>query len=231
MRPMNFFSMMTCGVTMRKNRTKKSTPNWRARVTIHTMFAEVEVPTSGGIKTKQVALESVAGVFNDVPVGTGLLPKNVLFIEHAQGGARIGVYVPAGTHTLRTLQQTYNLPMPALVLVGQGMAYQLYALKGDQWPNRQTEMYYPPMPNIFPGNVICAGEMTLPTCEPRNIWSVWEMVAGSYFTGHLTSERCKTHQSIFDLWHEMHLSNAETFPEDELVSTNKTMWNVMRGDK
>lgn len=180
--------------------------------------------------TKQVALESVAGVFNDVPVGTGLLPQNILFIEHARGNARVGVYVPAGTHKLLTLQQSYNLPMPAFVLVGQGHSYELYAVKGE-WPDRYTEMFYPPMPNIFPDGSVCAGEMTFPQCEPGNIWKVWEMVEGSYFTGHLTGGRCKSHKSIFDLWHEMHLAGADTFPNDELVSTEKTLWQVMRGDK
>lgn len=208
---------------------KSKMPKWRARVTLHTMFAEVEVCSDDGMLAKQVALESVAGVFNDVPVGTGLLPHNTLFIQHAKAGARVGIYVSAGIQRLLTIQGAYVLPLPAFVLVGQGRSYELYAVKEQNWPSRFTEMYYPPLPNIFNGGGICSGEMTMPVCQPGNIWDVWEMVLGSYFTGHMTDGRCQSHKSIFDLWKEV--EGAQCFPEEELVPVGKSLWDVMRGNK
>lgn len=220
---------------MTKKSKKVQQPNWRARVTLHTMFAEVEVNGDGGIMHKRVALADVAGTFSGVPVGTGLLPQDVLFVQHAAGKARVGVFVRPQRHRLLTIQQAYELPMPGFVFVGQGGTYELYAVKGAERPSLNAQLYYPPLPNIFEGGNICAGEMTFPTCTVSNIWEVWGMVATSYFTGHLTGGRCQSHKSILDLWHAMHLDAAyaaETavFPDEELVPTKKVLRQVMRGD-
>lgn len=205
--------------------------NYSARVTLFPLYAEVEVNDGAGKMHKRVELTTVASVFSNVPVGTGALPRNTLFIDRSGGGMRIGVYVPPAMHKLLTPSMSYYLPMPGFVFVGNGRSYSLFAVKGDEWPNERTILYYPPLPNVYPGGGVCAGEMTFPNCEKKTIWRAWDMVATSYFTGHLLNGRSASHEkSVFDLWHELHLGETAVFPEDELVEAGKRLQDVIRGN-
>lgn len=203
---------------------KKQHENWVARVTIHDGYARVETKGKGGNVSKPVTVDSLALALAGIPMSSGVLPRNTLFYTTVGADVRLGVYAPPAIHSVQTPSQQYLIPLPGLILAGYKTTWELYAVasNGDfvEWPDAQTRLYYPPMPNVFNNATICQGDMSFPDCTTDNIWQVFrELVMGSYFTGHIVNGRCvSAPQNIFDLWQRLDQdTNALSFPNSELV--------------
>lgn len=200
---------------------------WQARITLFHDHAGVEIQRGAGVVDKQVSIDSLGPVFANIPVGTGLLPQNVLFYER-QEGERVGIYIEPGRHKFMMPKRTYDLPMPGFVFVGKGKSYQLYAVKPCVWPQANTRLYYAPMTNIMNGGNVCAGTVKVPTCTVGKIWQAWTALKGAYFTPHAIENRSKTHKSILEFWD--YLETVDEFPYDELLpmKTHQTVNHLLR---
>jgi hypothetical protein len=206
---------------------RKQQENWVARVTIHDGYARVETKGKGGMVSKPVTVDSLALALAGIPISSGVLPKNTLFYTTVGADARLGIYIPPDVYGVHTPARHYLLPLPGLILTGYKTTWELYAVAtGDwpEWPDAQTRLCYPPMPNVFNNGTICQGEMRFPECTTENIWQVFrKLVMGSYFTGHIVKGRCQSaSQNIFDLWERLawgkpFQENVPSFPNHELV--------------
>lgn len=211
-----------------KKRPKLAKEKWHARIELYREYAAVELNHPAGLIEKEVAIDSLGPVFANVPVGTGLLPRNVLLYEKQNGEERVGIFIEAKRYTFRTPSREYKLPMPGFVFVGKGTAYHLYAVEAGDWPGQQTRLHWPPMTNIMPGANICTGTVKVPTCAPATIWEAWAQLMGAYFTPHAIGGRSKPYKSVVDFWE--HLQTVETFPYEELVpmDTPRTVGELIK---
>ncbi len=191
---------------------------WLAQITLYDTHVHLAHHSQRGVVSKNVTADSLATALAGVPASTGVLPQNTVFYTAVGTDTYLGVYIKPGLYDLMTPQGTYRIPLPGMIFAGYKRTYELYALKGKGWPDERTPLYYPPTPNIFNNGVICQGEMTFPECTVGNIWQVWKTyVVGSYFTGHLASNRHKDKGSIFDFWAALQKKKAKVFPQDQLM--------------
>jgi PRTRC genetic system protein B len=202
---------------------------WAARISLYRDHAYVEMDHPEGLLEKQVALDSLGPVFANVPVGTGLLPRNILFYEKQNGEQRIGIYIEPDRYTFRTPDREYKLPMPGFVFVGQAQRYSLYAVAETDWPGQRTRLYWPPMTNIMGGGFMCTGTVKVPSCAPDTIWGAWAALMSAYFTPHAIEHRSKSHTSVIEFWE--FLETVDAFPYDELVPMDKprTLEELLKG--
>lgn len=204
---------------------------WAARICLYRDHAFVELHHPEGRIEKQVTLDSLGPVFANVPVGTGLLPRNVLFYEKQNGELHLGIYIEPKRYTFRTPEREYKLPMPGFVFVGQAQRYSLYAVAETDWPGPRTRLYWPPMTNIMGGGSMCIGTVKVPFCEPGTIWEAWAALMGAYFTPHAIEKRSQSYESVITFWE--FLETADAFPYDELVPMDKprTLEELLRGGR
>lgn len=217
---------------MTKQKNKKATlskEKWHARIDLYRDYADVKLDHPTGWIEKQVAIDSLGQVFANIPVGTGLLPRNVLFYEKQSGQERIGIFIDARRHTFRMPDREYCVPMPGFVFVGTGSQYHLYAVEAADWPGERTRLHWPPMTNIMQTSSICTGTVKVPSCAPDTVWAAWTQLMGAYFTPHAIGGRSKSYESVIDFW--AHLETVEAFPYEELVpmDTPRTVGDLIRG--
>ncbi len=205
----------------------------KAFVELRVRGADITVISNRGasnavLLTKRVTLSTLASVFQpSAAVNSGTLPPNTVFWGMDIGTHQIGVYKPPARYKLAWGGRDFDLPMPGLLFCGFGRTASLYALKGDEFPVDDSELFYPPLPNIFGGGNVCSGQNSWGEIRPDTITAVWNELIASEFTGHLISGRSVSHpSSIYDLWNE--IDGADSFPENELVAARKTVGGIQR---
>lgn len=208
-----------------KMANKKTEPD--VVITITGSVIKMKYETGAGTVEKRVSAEALSGVFSGDSYGSGVLPRQTVFYSKSNGEDCIGVYVEPRRYTLTTATKTYDVPMPPFLFVGQGRSYSLFALKTAVWPTSETELYYPPLSNIFQSCQVCAGNNQMPICNTYTIWSAYESIFESIFTPHVVAGRCVSELVIYDLWSSLESSGADLFPVDELVPVGKTVRYLM----
>jgi len=213
--------------TRRRKRAKKV--DWKARITIFDETAQVEIPRENEIVQKLVSLEALIHAINGTYADTGFLPPNILTYQNGSDGIFVAMYQPPQKRRLRTPHKIYDIPMPGFIFVGIGRRYDLFAVQGNEWPSAETKLFHPPTPNVYDNAGVCSGELTFPICGPDTITQAWRMaVEESVFTNHLIGNRCKSYpRNVLDLWEALTQSDAETFPDDELVFANSTLGEII----
>lgn len=173
--------------------------------------------------TYPVTAASVANAFNLFGASTGLLPANALFWQSWGGKMRVGMWVAPGTHTLhirRKTLETYSVPLPGMVFVGEGMQYKIFAA-ADRPTRPSDRLYHCPLPNVYPGGNICTGDVAFPICSEATIDQAVRLFFESEFNydlaGRGTLEMLKR------------LRGKRTFPLAELRTFEHTLDEVMGG--
>lgn len=175
----------------------------------------------GGTTSYPVDARDVVATLGQLPVGTGLLPRDTLFWSRVQGEERLARYVPARCWTLQSTVGTHRIPLPPFVFGGQGTAYFAFALK--RYPRGPHEpLYRFPAANLS-GGQICMGGTPMPMCTAATLDAALSLfLVGSRFNDHQQGERCRSHPTtIYDLW--ARLEGKRRFPLGELVPSRYTL--------
>lgn len=122
-----------------------------------------------------------------------------------------------------------EVPLPALLLIGCGQSYYLWAMLDNQI-SRKSKLCAAPFPNLDSSGGICFGKNTAPECRLDTIESVWRLILDSPFNNHQTENRCRTHakdarQLLFAL------NGKKTFPKNALIKTEHSvgdLWQSVR---
>ncbi|CAN5142800.1 hypothetical protein BH20ACI1_BH20ACI1_19360 [soil metagenome] len=122
-----------------------------------------------------------------------------------------------------------EVPLPALLLLGCGQEYYLWATV-DKVISQQSKICAAPFPNLDSSGSICFGKNTAPECRFDTIESVWNLIFNSPFNNHQAANRCRTHEDdarklLFEL------KGKKTFPKKTLIKTNHTvseLWQSVR---
>ena len=170
----------------------------------------------------------IASAMSDVALTTGLLPHGCLFWSRRGGAERLGIYVPAQVWQVHISgeEQQWMVPMPALVFIGQGKRYNVYALKKGTWPEPDTMLYKAPCPNVSEG--ICTGNVAFPVAGAATIWQAAELFFSSDFNRDVSSGKSQQHGAcVLDMWRNLHRQRRIAYPVDDLVSAGVTMREVI----
>jgi PRTRC genetic system protein B len=113
-------------------------------------------------------------------------------------------------------------PLPALLFRARARSLQVWALKENRRPDLETDLYYPPFPNMLhPGYAVCLGNNKTPGAASLGQMAAWEKVFfKSYFTDSGTETRVRG-ISWKKLWAELTAGKHERFPPQHLVRFGK----------
>lgn len=174
----------------------------------------------------------IAMRLSGLAISTGPLPENCLFYQLRDGAKRIGILIKPRVWVVNISgeKQPWKVPLPAMVFVGAGDKYYLWALSGHNWPKPETELFRAPVSNVSDYGV-CRGNVPFPAAAPDTIWQAWGLFIESEFNNHLDDGKSRQHKkAILKMWQELHEAEAEEYPRDDLVSAHKTLAGVIKGD-
>lgn len=122
-----------------------------------------------------------------------------------------------------------EVPLPALLLLGCGKEYYLWATL-DKAISQKSKICAAPLPNLDSSGKICFGGNTAPECSFDCVESVWRLIFDSPFNNHQAANRCRTYETdVRKLLFE--LNGKKTFPKNALIKTNHTvgdLWQSVR---
>jgi len=171
----------------------------------------------------EVAPEDVAAALSGVPVSTGLLPRNCLFYAR-QGREKLAIYLSSQRRSLATKERVYKILLPGMVFVGQGLDYQIFAVK--QRPGKRERLFQAPLPNVNSNGHICRGNADFPACSTNTIHAAVKVFFASEFNSDLSVGKSSRHgKNILDLWAE--IEGTEEFPVDDLVPTRLVLEDLL----
>lgn len=165
-------------------------------------------------------------------VSSGLLPPDVLFWQIVDNQCRMAIWIQPQIHGLTFNKgrrgQAMTVPMPGFVFVGHGTRYYLHA--ASTRPALGDRLFVAPLPNVFPGGLICAGNVDFPVCDPDTIASAAKIFFDSRFSNHLSERKikAKVHETLEQKLRSLHGSQG-AFPTKWLLSGPTTMKSILEG--
>ena len=200
-------------------------------------------------KTKFLSPSQIGKAFSDKDVfDSGWLATSVLqFALGAKKRHKILSLLPAGRQRIfitdprsKDERETEDesasdsvleleVPLPALLLLGCGKEYYLWATL-DKIVNQKSKICAAPFPNLDSSGKICFGGNTAPECRFDTIDGVWRLILDSPFNNHQAANRCRTHPGdVRKLL--LALGGKKTFPKNALIKTDHTvgeLWQSAR---
>lgn len=186
----------------------------------------------GRIIAHPVSVHDVVSACTNIALGSGLLPPNTLFWKQQGERQVIGIYVPARRWRMQVESaggdesRSYYIPMPPLVFVGSGNAYQVYAVKRRPRDGHER-LYHAPCPNVHHHGGICPGNTPFPICSPQTIDTALSLfMENSLFNGDLSQG--KSHRYPGDVRHLWAaLEGKKRFPLSELNDSSCTLRDLL----
>jgi hypothetical protein len=178
----------------------------------------------GIIRTKMVSARDIAlALLSEVPLSSGLLPRNALWWKQGKEGAEVALWRSARVWPA-ALQlepfkppRRFKLPMPGLIFIcSPGRAPRIFA--AGKRPNSAYQLiYHAPLFNIFADGRTCPGTHQYPI----NIDEIPESFFTSFFTREASyGGRSKKYpKDLLQLWEE--LDGKTRYPLDDLVPFGK----------
>lgn len=178
----------------------------------------------GVITTRMVSARDVALAFlSEVPLGSGLLPENVLFWSQGKEGVEVALWrspriwpVALVTEALKPPRR-FRLPMPGLIFIcSPGRFPRVYAAKKRPRSPKDT-IYHAPLFNLFDDGRTCPGTHKF----PGQISEIPESFFTSFFSPEASHrDRSKKYpNSLLSLWEE--IDGKARYPLKDLVPMGK----------
>jgi PRTRC genetic system protein B len=186
----------------------------------------------GRIIAHPVSVHDVVSACTNIALGSGLLPPNTLFWKQQSNRPEIGIYVPARRWRVQVESasgeeaRAYHIPMPPLVFVGSGNAYQIYAVKRRP-RDAHERLYHAPCPNVHHHGGVCSGNTPFPVCSPQTIEVALDLfMENSLFNGDRSRGKDRSYpDDVRQLWAE--LEGKKRFPLSELVGCGRVLRDLL----
>lgn len=196
------------------------------------LFKRLEDDNS--VVTKALSSQQISLAFRDFRTDTGWLTRRILRYREEPEGNSFLAYEPAGIR--RIFIETGNgevrevkLPLPALILLGHGKEYYLWAAKEKRKITQNTFLAEAPFPNIsgeFSGKV-CFGRNDVPTATADTVNRVWDLIFNAPFNGDHINGKCVTApKDVRKLLLDISFSGKKSFPASELLISRMTVGDV-----
>lgn len=176
---------------------------------------------SGLSGAKFVTSDDLQAAFTNSERDTGWLAPGIVRAGYGKNGEWFVLFTPPQKITLHLLEiGTLTIPAPALVLVGAGRSYYLWALAEPFSP--QARAFDAPFPNVHVGGQICWGNNTPPLASPATAQAAWKLFFESPFNNHLAQGKTRRHaEDVRQLL--LRLNGKHKFPTRELASSSGTL--------
>lgn len=180
-----------------------------------------------GHSLKALSSVQVTRAFRDLRTDTGWLDRRVLRYREATEGNAILSYLPTGNRNITVefsdgIISDLTVPLPALILLGKGKDYYLWATAARSI-SAKTRLAVAPLPNIGSGK-ICFGKNEVPETHPSTLSAVWKLFFNAPFNGDHASNRCQTEPNdIRNLLIKLAADKVKTFPTPQLITSTSTV--------
>ncbi len=151
----------------------------------------------GGVVTeKTITAPDVAAAFMGQDFDSGFLPAGILRMGTCPAGMWSAMALPAAKVAISLVgmpdgERVIEVKLPAMLLMGMGNKYLVYALSGDG--NRKSAVYSAPLPNVYRSGEVCFGGNVVPKARPENLPDVWKLFITSPFNEHLSDKKSRKH--------------------------------------
>lgn len=186
--------------------------------------------------SKALSSEQITLAFKDFQSDTGWLARPMVrYLEKPEGNSFLS-FEPAGIkqiliETKKGKVERIKLPLPALVLLGKGNNYYLWAAKEKRKITPETQLAVAPLPNIggeYSGK-ICFGSNEVPEARAENIESVWDFVFNSPFNADQKNNKCVSEpKDVRQLLLKLSKQKKKSFPVSELFVSDTTIETVWK---
>jgi len=178
----------------------------------------------GIITTRMVSARDITmALLREVPLDSGLLPKDTLWWMQGKNGVEVALWRPPKVWPVALVTEPLKpprrlkLPMPGLIFVcSPGRPPRVYAAKRRP-VNLRTAIYHAPLFNIFTNGSTCPGTHKF----PEKIGEIPESFFTSFFSPEASSRgRSKKYpDALIKLWDE--LDGKKRYPTKDLVALGK----------
>jgi PRTRC genetic system protein B len=127
-------------------------------------------------------------------------------------------------------EQSLIAEHPGLVFGLRGRTLYVFAVKGSERPNKDTELYFSPYFNVNEFGSVCTGNTKMPDAEDSSMFTEWEdSFFGSYFTHHSRNKIIKSKLGFTEFW-KKHAESGKPFPDKALFPMEDvTLEDVVTG--
>ena len=116
---------------------------------------------------------------------------------------------------------------PALLFMVSGRKFYVYALKNNERPDENTELFHAPYFNLYDAGNMCTGNVLLPESVNKSNLKDWENVLfDSWFT-HANCKKVIKDKSGFYLFWITRLNKKVAFPVTKLFSMDKVIGDLV----
>jgi PRTRC genetic system protein B len=161
----------------------------------------------------------------------GLLPDNLLYLNAAT--KTVMWYTPCQSATLyftRSLHlQNGEISLPMLIWKATATELSLFATPAQEKPTAATTLFHAPFYNLHDNGRVCMGTVEVNMTHCKNVQeftSAWQRYFFNSKFSHLIGEKYPTKTSLPDLYQKL-LAEKTPFPENELISTGKTLQQII----
>ncbi len=188
------------------------------------LFADLK---ESSVSLKALSSDQVARAFRKVHTDTGWLGRRVLRYREAPEGNAIISFEPPAIRKITVVFADRGfvevaVPLPALILLGKGSEYYLWAAPSSHI-TANTNLAVAPLPNIGSGK-ICFGKNEVPETHPSTLSEVWKLIFDTPFNGDHTAERCNSEpQDVRELLWKLAADKVKKFPKSELILSSTTV--------
>jgi PRTRC genetic system protein B len=192
--------------------------------------------------TKCISPTAVRCAFSQELLDTGWMPSGVRRWGMTSRGDWVVLFIPPVQHRFwlqkpgqederpETKLQLMELmlPMPALVFMGFGMSYYIWAVtEAELQPNALT--YHAPLPNIDEEGRICLGANNYPLASCEKIGEAWHLFLDSPFNDHHADRKSQRYpDDIRRRWLNLKRHPRDTYPLNDLVSRRRTVEQAVK---
>lgn len=176
---------------------------------------------SGFSGSKFVTSDDLQAAFANSERDTGWLAPGIVRSGYGKNGDWFALHALPQKITIHLLEVgTLTIPVPALVLVGAGRSYYLWALAEAFSP--QARVFDAPFPNVHGGGQVCWGNNTPPLAGPSTAQAAWKLFFESPFNSHLVQGKTRRHaDDVRKLL--VNLDGKNKFPLRELAAERGTL--------
>jgi len=163
---------------------------------------------------------------------SGLLPKNVLYINPDHNGYAIW-YSPAQKLDL-FFADSLGIPngvasIPALLWKASKKSLYLYALDNITEISEKTDLFHAPFFNIYDDGKVCMGTVSVnikADCLLEEFMQQWENYFFNSYFSHLIQEKSPINGNIIQLWQKL-VNSSKPFPLKSLIKNGLTLKQLL----
>jgi PRTRC genetic system protein B len=163
---------------------------------------------------------------------SGLLPKNILYLNPEQGGYAVW-YTPAQKVDLFFVEglgiANGKAFVPPLLWKASKNTLCIYAMDTDTQINENTALYHAPFFNLYKDGKVCLGTVSVnikADCLLEEFLYLWEQYFFNSYFSHVIGDASPVRTNIVQLWQNL-VNTKKRFPLKSLLKNGLTIKKIL----